>query len=86
MSSCADNGKVYSLYGVVVHKGTAGHGHYIAYIKHLGTWYEMNDRKTTMVDTQFVLDQSAYMLFYERERTGHTVQLAQISKKRKIDT
>ena len=59
------NGKLYHLYGVIVHKGTAGQGHYIAFIKHQQSWYEMNDRKTMKVAEEFVLKQVAYMLLYD---------------------
>ena len=63
-------GQIYSLYGVIVHRGSAGSGHYIAYIKHENRWFEMNDRKATLVDSSEVLEQSAYMLFYQVERAA----------------
>jgi ubiquitin carboxyl-terminal hydrolase 20/33 len=58
-------GQVYFLYAVIVHRGSAGSGHYIAYINHDSIWFEMNDRKATYVSAQHVLDQNAYMLFYQ---------------------
>ena len=73
-------GQIYSLYGVIVHRGSAGSGHYIAYIKHENRWFEMNDRKATLVDFSEVLEQSAYMLFYQAERAA--IILDPISKKR----
>ncbi|KAJ3329610.1 hypothetical protein HDU91_003819, partial [Kappamyces sp. JEL0680] len=63
-------GQVYSLFGVIVHRGSAGSGHYIAYVKHAGQWFEMNDRKTSIVPLAQVLAQSAYMLFYESEQAA----------------
>ncbi|KAJ2997568.1 Ubiquitin carboxyl-terminal hydrolase 3 [Globomyces sp. JEL0801] len=61
---------IYSLYGVIVHIGSSGHGHYIAYILKDHKWYEMNDRKCKVVDVDQVLKQNAYMLFYEVQRNN----------------
>jgi ubiquitin C-terminal hydrolase len=68
------NGSIYSLYAVVVHRGTAGQGHYLSYIKHQKNWYEVNDKKVTQVQENIVLEQCAYMLFYELERK-HSIVL-----------
>jgi ubiquitin C-terminal hydrolase len=74
MNQFAQNGTIYSLYGVVVHRGTSGQGHYLSYIFHQRNWYEVNDKKVTLVQEEMVLQQSAYMLFYELERK-HTILL-----------
>ena len=63
-------GEAYSLYGVIVHRGSAGSGHYIAYIKHENRWFEMNDRKATFMKAEQVLEQNAYMLFYQVVHTA----------------
>lgn len=76
-------GQVYSLYGIIVHRGSAGSGHCIAYIKHEQEWFEMNDRKAVLVTEAQVLEQCAYMLFYEAEKVTPVLdQNFKIPKKR----
>jgi ubiquitin C-terminal hydrolase len=76
-------GEAYSLYGVIVHRGSAGSGHYIAYIKHEDTWFEMNDRKATQMKAEQVLAQNAYMLFYQAEHSPPVLdQNFKVPKKR----
>ena len=60
--------QTYRLYAVIVHRGTSGSGHYIAYINNQDEWFEMNDRKVTLVTADHVLEQNAYMLFYDLNR------------------
>ncbi|KAJ3192731.1 Ubiquitin carboxyl-terminal hydrolase 42, partial [Irineochytrium annulatum] len=57
----------YTLIGVLVHSGHGIHsGHYFSYIKASnGLWYLMNDSEVRQVSQKTVLDQKAYMLFYE---------------------
>ena len=57
----------YELYGIVVHRGTIGQGHYISFIKSNGNWYEINDTRVQRVAQQVVQSQHAYMLFYEAQ-------------------
>ncbi len=61
----------YKLFGVIVHQGTsATAGHYYSYIKNsTGTWYKMNDSAVTKVTLAEVLNEEAYILFYQREST-----------------
>mmetsp|Transcript_2827 Transcript_2827/g.3753 ORF Transcript_2827/g.3753 Transcript_2827/m.3753 type:complete len:1339 (-) Transcript_2827:16-4032(-) len=44
---------VYELYGILVHSGSAGFGHYYAYIKNFtdAKWYKFNDEQVTLVAT-----------------------------------
>jgi ubiquitin C-terminal hydrolase len=76
---------LYYLYAVIVHRGTSGSGHYIAYINNQGRWFEMNDRKVTMVTNDQVLEQNAYMLFYDLNprRKVPKLEPVKIPKKRK---
>src|SRR6476660_7928925 len=66
--SNSDSDHIYFLYAVIVHRGTSGSGHYIAYVNNRGRWFDMNDRKVTAVTENQVLDQNAYMLFYDLNR------------------
>ena len=61
----------YSLYAVVTQRGVLDCGHYKAFVKVDGKWWELNDERWTKV-TQAAATQSKgdeftpYMLFYER--------------------
>ena len=42
-------------------------GHYIAYTKtHDGTWWKMNDDKSSIVSAEEVVNSQAYMVFFSR--------------------
>jgi len=61
----------YELYAVVHHFGGLGGGHYTAYGKHQGKWYDFNDSSVTELRDDEVIDgKSAYVLFYRRIRRG----------------
>ena len=58
----------YKLYGIIVHIGGMGGGHYISYVKNdAGRWFCCDDSTVSKVDEGEVLAQSAYMLFYRRD-------------------
>ncbi|CAI0414805.1 unnamed protein product [Linum tenue] len=58
----------YNLYGVVVHLGeTLEGGHYICFIKSMGKWHQISDQLVEETDEEVVLEQAAYILFYERD-------------------
>lgn len=50
----------YELYGVAIHSGNAGFGHYYAFIKNFtdGAWYKFNDEHVTPADESDVLSGS----------------------------
>lgn len=54
----------YDLFALTVHHGTINQGHYIAYVKRDGTWYQFNDEYFTMESEKTALSQQAYLLFY----------------------
>ncbi|KAF8453120.1 hypothetical protein BGX38DRAFT_1268890 [Terfezia claveryi] len=58
----------YDLHTVIVHAGdSCSSGHYIAYTKtHDGTWWKMNDDKSSIVSTEEVVNSQAYMMFFSR--------------------
>lgn len=64
----------YTLESVVAHKGSTDSGHYIAYVKNNGQWYECNDnniRETTFREMKnagnyFNIDTTGYVLFYKK--------------------
>lgn len=45
---------VYELYAVLVHSGSAGHGHYYSYIKSFEdqNWYCFNDERVSEVNVE----------------------------------
>ena len=57
----------YNLYGVVVHQGGAGGGHYIAYTRRGNNWYYFSDSHFREVSASTVKNSQAYLLFYELE-------------------
>lgn len=59
----------YELYAVVIHAGKGRHsGHYFAYTKRDGVWYECNDEHVNEITEEDALDKhkGAYLLFYKR--------------------
>ncbi|KAK2526402.1 hypothetical protein Q9233_008172 [Columba guinea] len=68
MSQAAGEPLLYSLYAVLVHGGgSCRAGHYFCYIKASdGLWYRMNDKSVDLCDSDTVLRQQAYLLFYIR--------------------
>ncbi|KAJ2784107.1 hypothetical protein H4R18_001329 [Coemansia javaensis] len=59
----------YALYAVLVHAGGSSRsGHYYCFVKSpAGIWHELNDSVVRQVSERTVLQQSAYVLFYERK-------------------
>jgi ubiquitin C-terminal hydrolase/ubiquitin len=60
----------YRLYSVVNHSGTLSYGHYTAYGR-VGEgedrpWYHFNDSNVSKVETDNLVTEAAYILFYER--------------------
>ncbi|KAK2521979.1 hypothetical protein Q9966_012933 [Columba livia] len=70
MSQAAGEPLLYSLYAVLVHGGgSCRAGHYFCYIKASdGLWYRMDDKSVDLCDSDTVLRQQAYLLFYIRCR------------------
>ncbi|KAK2521984.1 hypothetical protein Q9966_012938 [Columba livia] len=66
MSQAAGEPLLYSLYAVLVHGGgSCRAGHYFCYIKASdGLWYRMDDKSVDLCDSDTVLRQQAYLLFY----------------------
>lgn len=57
----------YSLYAVIVHSGTMGGGHYLAYIRRtMNSWFKCNDMLVVPADVEEVLSSEAYLLFYHK--------------------
>ena len=54
------------LYGVVEHQGTFEGGHYVAFVRLGGSWYQMNDSVVIQVEEEAVFKAQAFLLFYER--------------------
>ncbi|KAF8416803.1 hypothetical protein BGX38DRAFT_1244018, partial [Terfezia claveryi] len=53
----------YDLHTVI--SNSCSSGHYIAYTKtHDGTWWKMNDDKSSIVSTEEVVNSQAYMMFF----------------------
>lgn len=57
----------YDLYGIAVHYGVLGAGHYVAYAKQGPQWFLYNDSKTKAVDEEDVDGTFAYLLFFQRQ-------------------
>lgn len=58
---------VYILYAVICHEGLLNGGHYLAYIRQAGEWYQCNDNVVRIVQFEDVLKSPAYLLFYHKE-------------------
>jgi len=76
----------YELVGILVHQGqTCASGHYVAFVKKYGEWFQCNDSVVTKVSVETVLNQQAYICMYEvaemRERTCYTGPSSPYQKK-----
>lgn len=58
---------MYQLFGVVSHRGDMQGGHYVAYIKCEGFWYQCDDAYVTLVTEADVTKCEAYMLYYAQK-------------------
>ncbi|VTZ69792.1 ubiquitin carboxyl-terminal hydrolase 2, putative [Plasmodium chabaudi chabaudi] len=56
---------LYELIGVNCHTGGLGGGHYFAYAKLNGQWYNFNDTYVTTIDESQINTKNAYLLFYQ---------------------
>ncbi|SCQ16498.1 ubiquitin carboxyl-terminal hydrolase 2, putative [Plasmodium ovale] len=56
---------MYELIGVNCHTGGLCGGHYFAYVKLHGQWYNFNDTYVTTIDESQVNTKNAYLLFYQ---------------------
>ena len=61
------NARTYFLYGIICHSGGIHGGHYIAYCKYRNSWRCFDDSMTHIVSWERVMEQEAYILFYEME-------------------
>jgi ubiquitin C-terminal hydrolase len=61
----------YELYGVINHSGGVLGGHYTCYIKNINNqWYEFNDSKVSLINTNQLISPKAYCLFYRKKLTN----------------
>jgi len=63
---CPDRVTNYRLMGVICHHGSAGVGHYTAYIRKRDTWFITDDCRVCEVSSQEVENCEAYVLFYHK--------------------
>lgn len=60
------DGKVYQLYGAIIHSGSLRGGHYVAvcYDRNQKKWLEYNDSWVKEVSPEATMFEEAYALFY----------------------
>ena len=59
----------YDLYAVANHTGGATGGHYYAYIKNGGCWYNFNDTQVTKLTNRHkIISSNVYLLFYIKKK------------------
>ncbi len=56
----------YNLYAVSRHYGYINGGHYTAICKNTKRWFEYNDEQIEEIDTNDIISNAAYVLFYKR--------------------
>ena len=57
---------LYNLYAVSRHYGYMNGGHYTAVCKNIKGWFEYNDEQISRIDTDDIVNNNAYILFYKR--------------------
>lgn len=63
----------YEVVGMVIHKGQATSGHYLALVKENGTWVQYNDDQVSTMEWQMcakMFEQNGYMISLRRKTTG----------------
>ena len=61
--------QVYDLYAVSNHFGSVMGGHYTAFVRAAGRWFDMDDSSVTEMRTMAdIVTPAAYMLFYRRRK------------------
>lgn len=59
----------FELTGICNHSGGAGFGHYYSYCKYKdGNWYEFNDRSVSKINSNSIITNAAYCLFYRKKK------------------
>lgn len=56
----------YELKSVCNHVGNVNGGHYYSHCKFNNEWYKMNDESCSILNRENVIDNKAYMLFYQK--------------------
>lgn len=64
----------YSLFAVSQHYGNLGSGHYTAACKVEDEWYKFDDETFKKIHSESIVDESAYVLFYQRKRNGGNIR------------
>jgi len=73
---------IYNLYAISNHSGSTGGGHYTAYVKNNGKWYDCNDSFVSETSERNIITPSAYLLFYERvHEPGNEFKLPDLDDK-----
>lgn len=77
----------YELSGVVVHEGSAEHGHYFSYIREGHKWYEFNDKLVREFDSNRLEEQTfgGYSLGLGGQRIERSRNAYILIYKRKVD-
>ncbi len=64
------NQAIYDLVGISQHFGSLSSGHYTALCRNFNNWYEFDDSRVSKVSESDVVNDSAYMLFYKKRKSG----------------
>ena len=57
----------FELYGICNHIGNSNNGHYFSYCRYNdGNWYEFNDTNVTKIDSNNIISNKCYCLFYKK--------------------
>ena len=83
---CVSRVSNYSLYGVIVHHGSVGGGHYTSMARNPsnGLWYEFDDELVSPVSEDVVQRCQAYVLFYKKHNPESEVIRARTNNIMKV--
>ena len=79
---------VYNLIGVINHKGSLQEfGHYYAFVKNpiKKKWYKIDDSVVSEIKTNEIVNQNAYVLFYERKNLENMLDIEELYQKKMIN-
>ena len=58
---------IYDLCAISQHFGSLSHGHYTAFCKNLGEWYNFDDERVTKKNENDLVSKAAYILIYRKK-------------------
>ena len=67
MTFCSED---FDLVASISHVGSVTSGHYLAFGRNQGSWYELNDERVRKCNLNEIISRNTYVIFYLRKSCG----------------